>query len=166
MRQKRARLTCVMILTAVLVWCGGCGSRGKSGGVSGSAADQALLKQATADWDRLFNTGQAEALAGLYSPDLVSMPYETPSVRGRDAQQKSFEEFFSENENARHETTVEEMLVANDWAIERGRYKMMYTPKKTGTQVVETGRHVMCRKKIDGRWRIVWEIWNTDQPTK
>jgi len=166
MRQERARLACLIILTWAFV-CGGCGTRGKSGGaVSGSAADEALLKQATADWDRLFDSGQAEALAGLYSPDLVSMPYETPSVRGRDAQQKSFEEFFSENENARHETTVEEMLVTKEWAIERGRYKMTYTPKKTGAPVIETGRHVMCRKKIDGRWQIVWEIWNTDRATK
>lgn len=166
MRQRPVHFVSAMILTWALACCG-CGTRGKpSGSVPGSAADEALLKEATADWDRLFNSGQAGALAGLYSPDLVSMPYEMPSVRGRAAQQKSFEDFFSENQNARHETTVEEMLVTNEWAIERGRYRMTYTPKKTGEQVIETGRHVMCRKKIDGRWQIVWEIWNTDQPTK
>jgi hypothetical protein len=22
----------------------------------------------------------------------------------------------------------------------------------------------MCRKRVDGRWQIVWEIFNTDMP--
>jgi len=79
---------------------------------------------------------------------------------------KPFEQFFAENENVRHETTVEEILAANGWAIERGRYTMTYTPRKTGSPIVETGRHVMCRRKVDNNWQIVWEIWNTDKPLK
>jgi ketosteroid isomerase-like protein len=131
-----------------------------------SAEDESTLKQAPAQWDRLFSSAQATSLATLYSQDVVSMPYELPSVQGRQAQQATFEQFFSENENARHETTVDEILTTNEWAIERGHYTMTYTPRKTGIQIVETGRHVMCRKKVDGAWQIVWEIWNTDQPPK
>jgi uncharacterized protein (TIGR02246 family) len=145
----------------------GCRTRSNPGLPSdASSKDEASLKQASADWDRLFNSGQAAGLAALYSPDLVSMPYETPTVHGRQAQQAAFEQFFAENQNARHQTTVEEILVANEWAIERGRYTMTYTPRKTGLQIVETGRHVMCRKKVDGTWQIAWEIWNTDTPQK
>jgi ketosteroid isomerase-like protein len=166
MRPKLFHIACGTILIWLLA-SGGCRTpSNSSGSISSSAEDEALLKQATADWDRFFNSGQTEALARLYSPDLVSMPYDVPSVHGRLAQQKAFEEFFSENENARHETTVEEMLVTNDWAIERGSYKMTYKPKKTVEQVIETGRHVMCRKKVEGKWQIVWEIWNTDKPVR
>jgi hypothetical protein len=39
-----------------------------------------------------------------------------------------------------------------------------YVPKGTAAEVVETGRHVVCRRWIDGRWQITWEIWNTDAP--
>jgi uncharacterized protein (TIGR02246 family) len=131
-----------------------------------SADDESNLKQAPAEWDRLFSSGQATGLASLHSPDVVSMPYESPSVRGRQAQQAAFEQFFAENENARHETTVDEILATNEWAIERGHYTMTYTPRKTGIQIVETGRHVMCRRKVDGAWQIVWEIWNTDKPPR
>jgi len=130
------------------------------------AEDESTLRQAPAEWDRLFSSGQAAGLAALYSPDLVSMPYDSPSVRGRQAQQGTFEQFFADNENPRHETTVDEILATNEWAIERGRYTMTYTPRKTGIQMVETGRHVMCRRKVDGVWQIVWEIWNTDKPLK
>ena len=166
MRRRSAHLACAIILISSSFVSEGCTTRNPNGSISGRGEDEALLKQATLDWDRLFNSGQAEAIALLYSSDLVSMPYDAPSVHGRPAQQKAFEEFFSENENARHETTVEEMLVTNDWAIERGTYRMTYKPKKTGEQVIETGRHVMCRRKVGGVWQIVWEIWNTDNPVK
>lgn len=166
MRRQRAGLASAIILILLIV-SAGCGT-GRNAGLPSqpNQEDEARLKQATAEWDRLFNSGQASALAALYSPDLLSMPYDAPTVRGRPAQQAGFEEFFAENENARHETTVEEMLVTKEWAIERGRYKMTYTPRKTGIAIVETGRHVMCRRKVDGNWQIVWEIWNSDKPQK
>ena len=164
MLRQQANVASAIILMWLFV-SAGCKTGSNAGLPSqASAEDEARLKQATAEWDRLFNSGQAAALAALYSPDLMSMPYDAPTVRGRLAQQAAFEEFFAENENARHETTVEETLVTNEWAIERGRYTMTYTPRKTGIQVVETGRHVMCRRKVDGNWRIVWEIWNSDKP--
>jgi ketosteroid isomerase-like protein len=163
-RRQLAGLTSAIVLMWLFLSVG-CRTGGNAG-LPGqpNAEDGARLKQATAEWDRLFNNGQAADLAALYSQDLMSMPYDAPTVSGRPAQQAAFEEFFAENENARHETTVEETLVTNEWAIERGRYKMTYTPRKTGIQIVETGRHVMCRRKADGNWQIVWEIWNTDKP--
>jgi uncharacterized protein (TIGR02246 family) len=165
-RRQTAGIAYSIILICSFV-SAGCRTGSNSGPPSQARAEEeASLKQATAEWDKLFNTGQAAGLAALYSPDLVSMPFDAPTVHGRQAQQAAFEQFFAENENARHETTVEEILVANGWAIERGHYTMTYAPRKTGSPIVETGRHVMCRRKVDGNWQIVWEIWNTDKPLK
>lgn len=126
-------------------------------------ADNDYLKKAGAEWDKLFNAGDTTNLAALYTEDAVSMPYNYQNVLGRKAIQGELEKFLAVN-TARHETFPEELLVKDDLAIERSRYIMTYTQKNTGNRIVETGRQVICRKKIDGKWQIAWEIWNSDQP--
>ena len=94
------------------------------------------------------------------------MPFNAPTIHGRQALQVDFTKFFALNESARHETRVAEVLTGNDWAIERAEYTLTYTPRATGKRVVETGRHIVCRKKESGQWLIAWELWNTDQPNE
>lgn len=128
--------------------------------------DQDLLRRAGAEWDRLFNAGDTAGLAAQYAEDALSMPYNAPTVRGRKAIQAELDKFLADN-TAKHETSIDEVLTSGDgWAIERARYTMTITPKAGGAKIVETGRHVMCRKKVADKWQIAWEIWNTDQPPK
>jgi ketosteroid isomerase-like protein len=102
-------------------------------------------------------------LAEQYAEDAISMPPNAPTVRGRKAILAEFEKFFRENEGG-HRTDVDEVLTGDGWAIERARYTMHIKPKTGGPEIVETGRHVMCRRKIGGNWLIVWEIWNSEAP--
>jgi uncharacterized protein (TIGR02246 family) len=132
--------------------------------VPSATTEDAILRQAPAEWDRLFNAGALTALADLYADDAVSMPFNARTVQGRDAVLAEFEKLFADNQDLRHETVVDELLATSDWAIERARYTMSYTTRRDKKAVMETGRHVMCRKRVDGRWQIVWEIFNTDMP--
>ena len=91
------------------------------------------------------------------------MPPNAPTMRGRQALQADFKSFFEAN-IARHETMVDEMVIEGSLAIERAHYRLSYRPRAGGTEVIETGRHLECRKKIDGKWQIVLEIWNSDTP--
>lgn len=125
---------------------------------------QEELRQASADWDRLFNLGDAEKLAALYAEDTISMPPNSPTVQGRRAMQADFESFFASNV-ARHETMADRIFNQGDLAIEAARYRMTYRPRAGGAEVVESGRHTECRRKIDGKWLIVLEIWNSDTPS-
>lgn len=130
-----------------------------------SQVDEQYLKEAGKEWDGLFNSGQIEALAALYSEDVISMPSNAPAIKGSKALKADFAKFFAEN-TARHETYIDEILRTDEFAIERARYVLTYRPKGGEAEVVETGRHVVCRKKRDGKWQIAWEIWNTDQPAR
>ena len=153
------------ILLSLLLFGASCRTnQGSTEQKNSAATDSEYLRNAGAQWDKLFNTRDTSSLASLYAEGAVSMPYNAPTVRGRKAIQAELDKFLSEN-TGRHETSVEEVLIGDGWAIERARYTMTYTPKGAGTQIIETGRHVMCRKKVDGRWEIAWEIWNTDQPS-
>lgn len=119
-----------------------------------------------ARWDQLFDKHDAAALAGEYSESVVSMPFDAPDMNGRKALQADFEKFFAENDNARHETRVVQLLSGYQWVVERADYTLTYTPKASGKPVVENGRHVVCRKWEAGKWLIAWEIWNRVQPGK
>lgn len=114
-------------------------------------------------WDRLFGERDAARLVELYAEDAISMPFDAPTIQGRKALQADFEKFFAANEGTRHETRVAEVLTGPGWAVERAEYTLTYTPKGTGRESVETGRHVVCRKEVAGRWLIAWELWNRDQ---
>ncbi len=121
------------------------------------------LRKASEEWDNLFNAGDAAKLAPLYAENVISMPPNLPTIQGRKALQADFESFFAANV-ARHETTVDEILMDGSLAIERAHYRLTYRPRAGGAEVVETGRHLECRQKIDGKWKIVLEIWNSDAP--
>jgi ketosteroid isomerase-like protein len=129
-----------------------------------NVSDGEYLKNAGAEWDRLFNARDIANLSDLYADDAVSMPYNYQTVRGKNAIRVEFENFFKQNDSTKHETFPEEIITKDDVSIERSRYISTYTPKSGGSRIVETGRHVMCRKKLGGKWLITWEIWNSDQP--
>ena len=48
------------------------------------------LRLAGAEWDRLFNARDAAGLAAHYADDVVSMPFNAPTVQGRPALQAEF----------------------------------------------------------------------------
>lgn|SRR5574341_1634776 len=127
-----------------------------------AAADQDYLKNAGAEWDSLFNAGNATGLAALYAENIIYMPFNAPTIYERQALQVGFEKFFTDY-IAEHRTSIDEILTGENWAIERAHYLLTYTSKTSGNVTVETGRQVVCRKKIEGKWQIAWEIWNTDK---
>lgn len=129
----------------------------------GTASDQEYLNTASAEWDSLFNAGDYRRLAVLYAENVISMPFNAPTIYGRQALRADFENFLTNN-TAEHKTDTDEILTGDNWAIERAHYLLTYTSKMTGNVTIETGRHVVCRKKINGRWQIAWEIRNTDRP--
>ena len=126
--------------------------------------DNAYFKHAPIEWDSLFNAGNAPTLAALYADDMISMPYDMASVNGIKAQEQEFKNLMQQNPGVQHHTQIDEILIDDSFAIERAHYTMVYPASAKNKQVNETGRHVMCRKKINGKWKIAWEIWNRDKP--
>jgi ketosteroid isomerase-like protein len=90
-------------------------------------------------------------------------PTTGPALAGRTAIADDFRALFHDY-RGEHHTEVLALEVTGDWAIERGRYTLATTPRDGGTIVSEEGKHVVVRHRVDGAWKIHWEIWNTDQP--
>lgn len=150
--------TCVIVLL-FFISC-----KGKTTSTTEEFPDQAYLKNAAAEWDAQFNRRNLGTLTALYAEDVISMPANSPAVYGLQQLQATLKQFYIQNANVQHQTFVDEIQAKDNWALERARYKLTYTPASTGIPEIETGKHVMFRKKVNGRWYIIWEIWNQDSP--
>lgn len=128
--------------------------------------DDEYLRMAAQEWDSLFDAQDAPALTALYDEHSVSMPFDSPDILGRVALQGSLLSFFAEYRGT-HRTDVKELLMNDDWCIERAEYLLTYSPRSAPQDTIrESGRHVVCRKKLNGQWLITWEIWNTNRPAE
>jgi ketosteroid isomerase-like protein len=155
----------VQVLAVSLVLLAGCqgGTHSHAGKPPEAFSQEDELRQASVEWDGLYNSGEITKLVTLYAEDAISMPPNAPTIRGRQALQTDFRSFLEAN-TARHETMVAGIVREGNLAIERARYRLTYKPREGGAEVVETGRHLECRRKMDGKWLIVLEIWNSDTP--
>ena len=103
----------------------------------------------------------AARLMEFYSDSAVSMPFNRPALEGKPAIEADFRQFF-ESFTAEHHTTIVGLEISGDMAVERGRYRITVAPKGRGIPAQETGKHIVVRKRVNGQWMILWEIWNTD----
>lgn len=160
------RIPSLLFFYPLLLILGGCSTtHPPAASAFNSTTAESTVRAASADWDRLFNSGDAAKLADLYAEDAVSMPPGLPILTGRKALQADFLEFFAAN-TARHQTAIDQLIIDGDLAIERAHYKLTIKHRTGGSETTETGRHVEIRRNLRGQWKIVTEIWNTDPAPK
>ncbi len=124
----------------------------------------AEVRAASVAWDDAFNTSDVTGLMALYADDAVSMPYYGPALEGKASIEADFRAFFADFD-ASHETTIVGLQIADDWAIERGEYTLEAVAKDGSGSFQEVGKHIVIRRKTASGWRVVWEIWNLDEPS-
>ncbi len=120
------------------------------------------VREASAAWDDAFNAADLPQLMVLYTENAVSMPPGLPALEGKSAITGDFEWLF-DNFTVHHETTIVDLEIADDLAVEQGQYTMAFTPKDGSDPFNETGKHIVVRRKSDDGWQVVREIWNTDE---
>ena len=84
------------------------------------------------------------------------MPPGFPALEGKEAISQDFEYIFGEFD-WEHKTTIVDLLMSGNVAVERGAYTM-----SEGGEVFEAGKHIVVRQKQGNEWLVVKEIWNTD----
>lgn len=123
---------------------------------------EAQVKKASAAWDEAFNEADLGQLMQLYAEGAVSMPPNLPLLEGKPALEADFQGLF-DNFTAHHETTIVDLEIDGNLAVEQGKYKMNFVPKDDSKPFDEVGKHIVVRRKIGDKWLVVREIWNTDE---
>jgi uncharacterized protein (TIGR02246 family) len=113
----------------------------------------AAAKALDAEFFRAFNAGDADAVAATYwrSPEVVSYPPDTMEVRGWDAIKAGFAQAFTAMGGAKLESLDAHYLVAGEYVLSWGRWKMTL-PGADGTPVTMEGRYTDVKAKRDGKW--------------
>jgi len=106
-----------------------------------------------------FNQGDIKTLAGNYTDDAKLYPSNSDVVTGAEA----IEGFWNSVLNMGIKKAWMETVSAEsfgDIAIEEGRYKLFVD----GDIVADQGKYLVTWKKVDGKWKIQRDIWNTNNP--
>jgi ketosteroid isomerase-like protein len=122
--------------------------------VSANTGREGQIREASLAWDVAFNAEDLEGIMELYADDAVSMPPGFTTSVGKLAIQADLE-FLFDNFDLLHETTIVDILVSGTLAVEQATYEMW----ELGA-LVESGKHIVVRKKSGRSWKVVKEIWN------
>lgn len=125
-------------------------------------ADIAAVRAVQAQEVAAINSGQGDL--SYLAADAVMMPPNEPAQSGTTAINAWFKDLLSQFTVSVNYTSSD-VTVSGDWAIERYTGTAVLTPVAGGEPMEETlkGIHVY-RRGDDGAWKMVYDIWNSDEP--
>ncbi|MEQ9467657.1 MAG: nuclear transport factor 2 family protein [Ekhidna sp.] len=122
-----------------------------------SADEQAIIEVST-QFSQYYVEGDIGSLAKCYTEDGKIMPPNADIIEGREAIEKRWT--LPEGVTIlKHKSTPVEIRVMGDTAYDVGRYEGT-TRRADGSEVSWSGKYIIIWKKVDGEWKIHWDIWN------
>ena len=121
------------------------------------AADQsAELAALTDGWENALNAGDVDTLAGLYAEDCVLMPPNFELATGQAAVRETFGGMIAAGLTGGLDTI--KAVAAGGVGYHTGTYWL----KDANGTTIDRGKYMEGWQKIDGEWKIVHDIWNSD----
>jgi ketosteroid isomerase-like protein len=127
------------------------------------AADEAAIKAAAATWFDLYNKGDIEGVTGLYSDDAIVFADANPAAVGKDAIRTFLTKDIGGAQAAKLNDSAGPVSGTGvDGDI--GWISASYSATDPSGVKVASGNYVSVYKRINGEWKIVRDIWNSDKP--
>lgn len=131
-----------------------------------SAAARQAIETATANFERWFAAGQVDSLLANYTDNATFMPPNQKAATGPDNIRAVFAAWLGMGK-----WTLDlrpGSVVANGpLAIENGTFVIGFTPGPNappGMMPADTGKYLVHWHQVDGQWKIVDDIFNSDLP--
>ena len=121
------------------------------------ADDSKEFAAASKAWQDGYNAKDAAAVTALYAADGTIMPPHAPMVTGR----KAIEAYLKADMAAapgKLAITFVGSETSGNLAYSHGTFSMADETGKT----IDTGKWIEVRKKVNGKWLIQYDIWNSD----
>ena len=128
-----------------------------------TATDSAAITATDSAFRASVNSGNAAAVAGVYSNDASLLPPNLPVQRGRTAI-KGFWGGLLDAYTVTFEITPDVIEGRGDLAYNMGHYRFAAVPKsKSQPGIADEGKFVeILRKQSDGSWKYVVDIYNSN----
>ena len=124
--------------------------------VAPAVAQKAKIEAVNAKWTELFNKGDFEGVAQLYTVDAIAFPPGSAMVKGRAAIGTMWKDMAQQVSNPKV-TTQEVKRLGPTAAREIGTFSLVTkgpTPKEV------SGKYLVVWERIQGEWKLAADIWN------
>lgn len=125
--------------------------------------DNQAIRKLTEDWLAAVRTKDIARLKNMVTEDVIFLPRGLPRIRGKQAVEAMYNSFFPQFTSIEQTVSIEEVMVAGDWAFAWGTERLVLVPKTAGASPIQMegkGMSIM-RRQPDGSWRFARGINNT-----
>jgi len=126
--------------------------------------DVAALEKVVTAWDDAINSADVDATLALYVDDEPkAMPPNAPLATGKAAIRKVIEGLHAQGKLTVHDQFVG-AEVSGDTATIHGTFKLN-SVTTAGEAIEDVGKWIcLCRREADGSWKVIYNMWNSDNP--
>ena len=165
-------LGCLIIISMAFSACSPASQEtpAASANVSPSASDQTEARRqieaaAIGIWQALAR-GDSAAILAEYADDAIILGSGAPMLKGKPAVAAFLQGLFGGNTLRDVKGNVTDIMISGDLAVETGTYAMTVIPKN-GNAVADNGKYIhVWKKSVDGSWRVVRYVPNSDIPPR
>jgi len=125
-------------------------------------SEQEQFTKAAMGLEEAYQEGDLERTIAYYADDAVSSPPGFPSSYGKEAIKADYKAFFDAY-NFTRDFKLAGVTIDGNTATRFGEWTQVLTPRDGSAPTTEIGRCIVGFKKVDGEWKVAWEIWNTYQ---
>lgn len=133
------------------------------------AVDDAAVSEAIRAKDQAFTAamvaGDIESVMAQYADEAIVLPPGAPMQKGSQAVRDNFAPWLSASPPSSMTLDSETITVASsgDYAHAVGTFTISGTDPN-GVEYSDTGKYVTVWRNVDGDWKMVADIWNSDNP--
>jgi uncharacterized protein (TIGR02246 family) len=131
---------------------------------AGPSADEQAVRELDRQWVAAVAKKDAPAVAEFYAPRGQLMAPNAPSADGRDAVAGVWKSLFAlPGFSLTFEPKQIDVASAGDMACDVGTYALGFD-SPDGAHVRDSGKYVVVWRKVDGHWKVMADIFNSDLP--
>jgi uncharacterized protein (TIGR02246 family) len=159
------KMTALVGVMLVAVAAQGDEARGQAAAPGGGTA--AAIRQVADAYVKATTSGDAKAVAALYTEDAVEMPPNLPMVKGRAAIQQYYEKVFASGFKVSNFTLKHlDTRATGDSGYDVGTYEQTAAQPSAATPSADTGKYAVIVKRTPNGWKVAYAIYNSDSAPK